>query len=83
MTDAIRDANHVPVALGVSSADSTVTLPMKINQATGGLIIDLTGGSAPVADGTYTVGNRITPVTGNLGTITVQDGIITAIQEAT
>ena len=41
------------------------------------------GGTSPVADGTYTVGDRITPVTGDLGTITVSGGIITAIQEAT
>ncbi len=40
-------------------------------------------GTAAVADGTYTVGNRITPVTGALGTITTKGGIITAIQEAT
>lgn len=38
---------------------------------------------APVADGTYTVGDRITPVTGNLGTITITNGIISAIQQAT
>lgn len=41
------------------------------------------GGTAPVADGTYIVGDRITPVTGALGTITTKGGIITAIQEAT
>ncbi len=41
------------------------------------------GGTAAVADGTYTVGNRITPVTGDLGTITTKGGIITAVQEAT
>ncbi len=40
-------------------------------------------GTPAVADGTYTVGNRITPVTGDLGTITIQGGIITAIQQAT
>ncbi len=40
-------------------------------------------GTAPVADGTYTVGLKLTPVTGNDGTITVKDGIITAIQQAT
>lgn len=43
----------------------------------------MASGTAPVADGTYTVGDRITPVTGALGTITVKGGIITAIQEAT
>lgn len=41
------------------------------------------GGTSAVADGTYTVGNKITAVTGNNGTITVKGGIITAIQEAT
>ncbi len=41
------------------------------------------GGTSAVADGTYTVGNRITPVTGALGTITTKGGIITAVQEAT
>ncbi len=40
-------------------------------------------GTSPVADGTYTVGAQITPVTGTTGTITVKGGIITAIQEAT
>ncbi len=39
-------------------------------------------GTPAVTDGTYTVGNRITPVTGDLGTITVKGGIIIAIQEA-
>ncbi len=34
--------------------------------------------------GTYTVGNRITPVTGNLGTITLDNqGRVTAVQQAT
>lgn len=39
--------------------------------------------TTPVADGTYTVGNRITPTTGDLGTITVVGGVIIAVQEAT
>ncbi len=40
-------------------------------------------GTSPVADGTYTVGSKITPVTGDDGTITIKGGIITAVQEAT
>jgi hypothetical protein len=40
------------------------------------------GGTAPVADGTYVVGARLTP-SGNDGTITTKGGIITAIQPAT
>lgn len=43
MTDAIRDGNHVPVALGVSSADATVTLPLKINSSNGKLRTDFSG----------------------------------------
>ncbi len=39
-------------------------------------------GVTPVANGTYTVGAKITPVTGHNGTITVSNGIITAIQQA-
>ena len=41
------------------------------------------GGTAAVADGTYTVGCKITPVTGADGTITTKGGIITAITQAT
>lgn len=126
--DAIRDGNHVAVALGVSAADPTVTLPFKIDSETGKLLVEDTtggvvgpvsstdnavvrwngtegaeiqnslvtiddtgnvnavsykaGGTAPVADGTYTVGSKITPVTGHDGTITIKGGIITAIQQA-
>lgn len=125
MTDAIRDENHVPVTLGVSSEDVLTTLPFTINQATGGLVVDQAaslsgpgssvdnsvprfngtdgsalqdsgviiddsnivnaagykaGGTAAVADGTYTLGLG-TPVSGQNGTITVKGGIITAIQE--
>jgi len=40
------------------------------------------GGTAPVADGTYTVGARLTPG-GTDGTITTKSGIITAITQAT
>lgn len=43
MTDAIRDQNHVTVGLGVSSTDSTATLPLKIDPSTGRLLTD--GGS--------------------------------------
>lgn len=43
MTDAIRDNNHVTVALGVSSTDSTVTTPFKVDPATGRLLTDASG----------------------------------------
>jgi len=41
------------------------------------------GAQAGVGNGTYTVGNKITPVSGNNGTITITNGVITAIQQAT
>jgi hypothetical protein len=44
MTEAIRDQNHVTVALGVSSTDSTVTLPFKIDPVTGRLLTDAAAG---------------------------------------
>lgn len=42
MADAIRDGNRVPVTLGVSSADATVTLPLKVDAATGRLLVKTT-----------------------------------------
>jgi len=43
MAEAIRDQNHITVALGVSSADSSVTLPITIDNVTGRLLTDTTG----------------------------------------
>mgnify|MGYP007100058870 CR=1 FL=1 len=48
MTEAIRDQNHVTVALGVSNTDATVTLPFKIDSATGRLLTDAASGSGTV-----------------------------------
>lgn len=42
MTDAIRDGNHVPVALGVLSTNSTVTTPFTID-GSGKLLINAGG----------------------------------------
>ena len=64
---------------GETLQNTTVTIVAGVVNATG----YKAGGTSPVADGTYTVGNRITPVTGDLGQITTKGGIITAIQEAT
>lgn len=46
--DAIRDQNRVPVALGVSTADSTITTPFTVNPVTGGLQVS----SVAVSSGT-------------------------------
>lgn len=48
MTDAIRDQNHVTVALGQSSTDSTVTLPLKVDPITGRLLTDAASASGTV-----------------------------------
>jgi hypothetical protein len=44
MAEAIRDQNHVAVGLGVSSSDSSVTLPIQIDPSTGRLKVDAAGG---------------------------------------
>lgn len=48
MSEAVRDGNHVPGALGQSSTDSSVTLPFKIDSATGRLLVDTASGSGTV-----------------------------------
>lgn len=51
MTDAIRDGNHVPVALAVSTSDATATTPFTVDPATGKLQIGnavANGTNAPV-----------------------------------
>lgn len=57
MTDAIRDNNHVPVALGQSNTDATNTLPFLVDSVTGKLLVDGGGG-----------GGNAWELTGNAGT---------------
>ncbi len=56
-TDAIRDQNFVPVALGVSSTDATATLPFKINSVTGRVLTDSASGSGTVTSVSVTTAN--------------------------
>lgn len=51
MSQAVRDGNYVPVALGASSASSTTTLPFQVDSVTGRLLMDITN----VADVTQTI----------------------------
>lgn len=44
MSNANRDQNHVPVALGQSNADATVTLPFLVDSITGRVLVDSSGG---------------------------------------
>lgn len=65
--EAIRDGNHVPVALGVSTDDATLTLPFKVDPATGKLQTSGTGGGGT---GTVTQVNTGTGLTGGAITTT-------------
>lgn len=49
MTEAVRDQNHVPVLMGVSSADGVTPTPIKVDPATGKILTDasLSGAGAP------------------------------------
>lgn len=64
MTNAIRDENHVPVALGQSSANPTVTLPFLIDPITGRLLTDVAGGGGTVTSVSVVTAN------GFAGTVT-------------
>ena len=55
MTDAIRDANRVTVALGVSSASATTPLPFKIDSTTGRVLVDSAGSGLSIEDPTGSV----------------------------
>lgn len=49
MTDAIRDGNHVPVALGVSTSNAGVTTPFTIDPNTGQLQVSIAAGTGVAA----------------------------------
>ena len=64
-------------------SESNIEITGEIN-LTGSLTAsgNINSGVTPVADGTYTMGAKLTD-NGTAGTITVQNGIVTAIQQAT
>lgn len=69
MTDANRDGNHVPVVLGQSSTDATVTLPLKIDPVTGRVLMSNASGSGDVvgpASSTDNAAVRFDSTTGKL-----------------
>jgi hypothetical protein len=71
---------------GLVSSDADMTFAtdtLTVTKLVIGTSLTTVGGTAPVADGTYTVGARLTPVTGTDGTITTKSGIITAVTPAT
>lgn len=60
--NAERDDNHVPVALGVKSTNTTETTPFTINPVTGRLLVDMAGGGG---------GGTVDTVVGTADRITV------------
>lgn len=48
MAQAPRDGNFVPVALGMSSSDSSTTLPFTVDSLTSRLLIDITATTSVV-----------------------------------
>lgn len=70
--EAIRDQNYVTVSLGVSSADSTVTLPFKIDSVTGRLLVDTAAGSGTVTSVSIVTANGIS---GTVATATTTPAI--------
>lgn len=55
MAEAIRDQNHVTVALGQSNTSSVTPLPFLIDSLTGRLLVDSSGGAGSVLTPTGTV----------------------------
>lgn len=80
MTDAIRDGNHVPVALAVSSSDATITLPLIINPSTGNLKVEGTGNGDVIGPASST-DNAIARFNDTTGKV-VQNSVVT-IADAT
>jgi hypothetical protein len=75
MTNAIRDENFVTVALGVSSTDSTVTLPFKIDSATGRLLTNSASGSGDVVGPASSTDNAVVRFNGATGVL-IQDSSV-------
>lgn len=87
LNDAALTSGRVPFATTngrlTDDADFTfATDTLTVTKVVIGTSITTVGGTAPVADGTYTVGARLTGG-GTDGTITTKSGIITAITQAT
>lgn len=75
MSEAIRDQNHVTVALGQSSTSSTTTLPFKIDSSNGRLLVDLASGSGDVVGPASATDNAVVLFDGTTGKL-IKDSII-------
>lgn len=80
--DVTTVAGNIATTLATVNADVGTFPNPTITVNAKGLITAATAGATPVANGTYTVGAKLTGG-GTNGTITVSGGIITAITQAT
>jgi len=78
MTNAIRDGNHVTVALGVSSTDSTNTLPLTIDSATGRLLTNSASGSGDVVGPSSSTNNAVARFDTTTGKLLQNSAVIIA-----
>lgn len=75
MADANRDQNYVPVALGQSNTDASVTLPFKISSSTGRLLTDSASGSGDVVGPASATDNAVVLFDGTTGKL-IKDSTI-------
>lgn len=77
MSEAARDQNHIPSALGVSSTDATLTLPFKIDPLTGRLLTDVSGGgTGDVVGPASATDNAVARFDGTTGKL-IQNSVVT------
>ena len=76
MTEAIRDNNRVTVGLAVSSTDDTVTLPLKVDSATGRLLTNSASGSGDVVGPASATNNAVVRFDTTTGKL-IQDSAVT------
>jgi len=78
MTQAIRDGNHVTVAIGVDSSDATNTLPLKVDSATGRLLTNSASGSGDVVGPASATNNAVARFDTTTGKLIQDSAVIVA-----
>lgn len=87
MSEAQRDQNFIPSALGVSSSDGVTTLPFEIDSITGRLLVDSSAGAELIVGTTTITGGATTRIlydnAGVLGEYTISgSGTVVAMATA-
>jgi len=76
MADAPRDANNVPVLLGVSSSDGTTPTTVYVNPSTHRLLVSSSGGSGDVVGPASSTDNAIVRFDSTTGKL-IQNSVVT------